>query len=451
VDESSSNDNDNDLTPLPTQSVGTPTEPEPEPEPEPETIEVPLVDFQPLPGTEPEPEPEPQPQPEPEPEPAAAAPTPAPAPAKPGPNWVLVALVAAVIGGLLGAGLISLLDDDDGSTNAGTTSAFGRNTSQLAKPQDIQGILERVQPGVVSIKTQAFQRGIFGDAIPAAGAGTGMILTPEGDVLTNAHVIKGATTIEVTLFNEKEPRSADLVGSDPSSDVAVIRIRDAKNLPTVTLGSSAAARVGDDVIAIGNALALPGGPSVTRGIVSAKDRSIGAEDEQLDGLIQTDAAINPGNSGGPLVNANGEVIGINTAVIQSSGQALAQNIGFAIAVDNVKPLIDRLKQGGGVVASRAFIGVTSQTMSPEIKERYDFAVDKGAIATEVVPGSPAENAGIVPGDIITKFGDQEITTNDELVAAVRAKKPGDKVEIEFYRGKDKRKATLTIGSRPGSA
>ncbi|MDQ1439126.1 MAG: serine protease Do [Acidimicrobiaceae bacterium] len=404
----------------------------------PENVEVPPVEFH-MPGQEPD---------EGAPATTLAAGSSASAP-RPGPGWVVVALVAAVIGGLLGAGLVAVLDQRDETRS--TTATFARNTSSIAKPQDIQGILERVQPGVVSIKTQAFQRGAFGDAIPAAGAGTGMIITSDGDVLTNAHVVRGATSIQVTLSNEKDPRFADLVGSDPAADVAVIKIRDVHDLPTVRLGSSARLRVGDDVLAIGNALALPGGPSVTEGIVSAKDRSIGAEDEQLEGLIQTDAAINPGNSGGPLVNADGEVVGMNTAVIQSTGQSLAQNIGFAIAIDNIKPLLERLKKGeGGVVASRAFIGVQTQTMTSEIKDRYGFSVDKGAIVTDVTPGSPAENAGLQQGDVITKFGDQKIESADELVAAVRARKPGDRVEATFTRGREEHKVTVTVGARPGT-
>jgi S1-C subfamily serine protease len=374
------------------------------------------------------------------------------APYRSGPGWVVSLVVASLIGGLIGAGLVAaFVRRDDNGGNVRT--AFTPNGSRIAKPQDIQGILERVQPGVVSIKTQAFQRGILNDAVPAAGAGTGMIISSDGDVLTNAHVVRGATSIKVTLFNEKDPRDADLVGSDPAADVAVVRIRDGKSLPTVKFGSSADMRVGDAVLAIGNALALPGGPSVTEGIVSAKDRSLGAEDKQLEGLIQTDAAINPGNSGGPLVNAAGEVIGMNTAVIQSAGQAggqaAAQNIGFAIAIDNIKTLIERLEKGApGIQASQAFLGVNTQSMTPQIKERYDFNTDKGAIVIEVTPGSPAENAGLQEGDVITKFGGQSVDTNDQLVSAVRAKKPGDKVEITFVRGGDTKKVTVTLGARP---
>jgi serine protease Do len=370
------------------------------------------------------------------------------APAGKSPNWMVLVLIAALIGGLLGAGLVSLLDDDEPTVS---TQGFGNNTSRIAQPQDIQGILQKVEPGVVSIKTQAFQRGFFGGGIPQDGAGTGMIISDNGEILTNAHVVQGATTIEVTLFNEKEPRQADLLGADRTADVAVIKLRDASNVPTVALGSSAALRVGDAVLAIGNALGLPGSPTVTSGIVSAKDRSIGAGSEQLEGLIQTDAAINPGNSGGPLVNAAGEVVAMNTAVIQSTGgQAIAQNVGFAIAIDTIKPMLDRLRKGGTAGASYPFIGVNAQSMDEDIKDQYGFEVSEGALVVEVTEGSPAENGGLIPGDIVTKFGDETITTAAELVAAVRARKPGDKVEVEYYRGQDKKTATITVGSRPGT-
>jgi serine protease Do len=409
------------------------------PQPEPPTEEQAIAAAAWAPGVaEPEPEPEPAPATEPATEPARKQ------------RGLLVTLVvpllAALIGALVGGGIVAATQNDD--KPASTTSSFGRNGSVIAKPQDIQQILERVQPGVVSIKTQAFQLGVFGDAIPQSGAGTGMIVSDDGKVLTNAHVVRGATTIKVTLFNEKDARDADLLGIDPAADVAVVKIRDASNLPTVKFGSSKDLRVGDDVLAIGNALALPGGPSVTEGIVSAKDRSIGTGDEQLESLIQTDAAINPGNSGGPLVNANGEVVGMNTAVIQSAGAALAQNIGFAIAVDTIKPLLTKLENGkGGVVSGQTFLGVSSTTVTPEIKQRFDLPVDKGAIISEVVIGSPAESAGFQPGDVITKFGDKNITSAEDLVSAVRAAKPGDKVEVQYVRGQSKKSATVTLGSR----
>ena len=301
-----------------------------------------------------------------------------------------------------------------------------------------------MQPGVVSIRTSSFTgQDIFGfGQQPVRGAGTGMVISADGDVLTNAHVVNGATAIEVTLFNETEPRSADLLGSDPTTDVAILKIRDASGLPTVQLGDSDKIRVGDTVVAIGNALALPGGPSVTLGIVSAKDRTIDAEDEHLTGLLQTDAAINPGNSGGPLVNVAGEVIGMNTAI-----RGDAQNIGFAIAVNTVKPKLEALKTGKSSVTSTAFLGVNAQTLTPDIKEQFDFPVDDGAIVVSITPGSPAENVGLRRADVITKLDGKDIDTADALVEAVRAKKPGDKVSLTFVRGEQERTVTATLGSR----
>src|SRR5205814_6332579 len=188
-------------------------------------------------------------------------------------------------------------------------------------------------------------------------AGTGMILTSDGEVLTNGHVVQdGPRTVKVQMFGESTYRDADILGIDPANrgDLALLKIRNVGALPTVELGNSDALQVGDDVIAIGNALALPGGPSVTRGIVSALGRSLGSHD----GLIQTDTAINPGNSGGPLVNGAGQVVGINTLVIQqASADESAQNLGFAIAINTVKPELDDLRKGGIVSASQAFLGI----------------------------------------------------------------------------------------------
>jgi serine protease Do len=209
----------------------------------------------------------------------------------------------------------------------------------------------------------------------------------------------------------------------------------------VTLGDSGQVKVGDDVVAIGNALALPGGPTVTTGIVSALERSLG----RLSNLIQTDAAINPGNSGGPLVNSEGEVIGINTAV---AGQR-AQNIGFAIAIDTVKPLIERL-QSGEAAPVQGFLGVSTVTLTPEIRERLDFGPQAGAIVVEVVPGSPAAQAGLTANDVITRIGDDAVDTNANLQTVVRSHKPGDRVEIVWSRGDEEQRATVVLATRPGS-
>jgi len=370
------------------------------------------------------------------------------APSRAGRGWLATVAVAALVGGLIGGGLVAVLDGDDASTAARTFVPDRRAgpPSVIAEPQAIHGILAEVRPAVVAIRTQASVFGRFG---PVRGAGSGMIITPDGDVLTNAHVVAGDPAIKVTLEGEREARDADIVGTDPQNDVALLRIRNASDLPVVTLGSSSALSVGDDVVAIGNALALPGGPSVTKGIVSALDREIEGDSITLSGLIQTDAAINPGNSGGPLVNSQGDVVGINTAVIQTTGEALAQNIGFAIAIDTVKPLLDDLRAGRSLDRPEeiAFLGVETQTLTPDIADQFDFEIQRGAIVARVTAGSPAEQAGLRRGDVIVRIGDDEINSASDLVNAVRSHSPGDRVEIVWRRGDDDQRATVTLVSR----
>jgi putative serine protease PepD len=186
---------------------------------------------------------------------------------------------------------------------------------------------------------------------------------------------------------------------------------------------------------------------VTQGIVSALDRSLTDGDQQLSDLIQTDAAINPGNSGGPLVNAEGEVIGINTAVIQNTGRSIAQNIGFAIAIDSVKPMLDRLRKGE-VGAPQGFLGVSAVNLTDAIRARLGVTIDAGALIDVVAPGSPAAAAGLQRYDIVTRVGHKEITTNADLQAAVRALSPGTRVEIQWKRGEEDRRATVTLAARP---
>ena len=359
------------------------------------------------------------------------------------PRTALVAAVAALVGGLAGGGLVAVLDDD-----GGVTRVVRDRPSVIGQPADIHAIIGKVEPAVVAIRTEAFDPRDLFQRVPRRGAGTGMIISPTGEVLTNAHVVENATTIKVTVSGEREARDADVVARHPQVDVALLRIRDAKDLPTVQLGESSTLQVGDDVVAIGNALALPGGPTVTEGIVSALDRELEAGNETLGNLIQTDAAINPGNSGGPLVDADGTVVGINTAVIQSSGQELAQNIGFAIAIDTVKPLLDDLRAGREAVATQAYLGVQSQTLTPDIADQLGFSVERGAVIANIVPGSPADKAGLRRLDVVTRFGDTEVESAEELVRAVRSKEPGAKVELTVFRGDEERKLTVTLESRP---
>lgn len=358
-------------------------------------------------------------------------------------------LAAAMVGGLVGGGIVSAVDAGDAGDSTPVRTPAGPNLRLTGEPLDIQGVLAKAQPAVVSIQTEAFVQTdqFFGRVQRVQGAGTGMVLTADGEVLTNNHVIDGAQEIRVTFGGESEPRPADLVGADPANDVAIIKIRNARDLPTVSLGSSARLRVGDDVVAIGNALALAGGLTVTRGIVSALDRSVGDTTDRLDNLIQTDTAINSGNSGGPLVNAAGEVIGVNTIVIRASESgAPVENIGFAIAIDAVKAVLPSLRQGAPTVGV-AFIGVATIDLTTSLSQRLGVPVDKGAVVQEVTPGSPAAEAGVRPGDVVVRAGAKSVATSQQLIAAVRAAKPGTALELEIYRGETRRTVTVTVGSR----
>ncbi|HET7722640.1 MAG TPA: trypsin-like peptidase domain-containing protein [Acidimicrobiales bacterium] len=362
-------------------------------------------------------------------------PPPPPAPTRNGvaPKWLAAVAAVSLLGGGVAGAIGGRLADDGRSGSAATSLSGANNGSVITTTSDVQAILAKVQPGVVYIHTQASRGGRF---FPSQGAGTGVVLTADGEVLTNAHVVAGATSIRINLPGETQAREATLVAADSGNDLALLKITGASNLKTVELGNSGDLRVGDDVVAIGNALDLKGGFTVTRGIVSALNRSIGAEDgASLSGLIQTDAAINPGNSGGPLVNSAGQVIGINTAV---DGQG--QNIGFAIAIDKAKPIVDRLRTGQSAAATpRAYLGVSSQVAGDGTP---------GATVVDVGPGTPAAGAGIQVGDVIVALDSTQITDPDDLSEAIGAKKPGDRVTVTYTRNGQRRTAQVNLGTRP---
>src|SRR5947207_10328078 len=285
-------------------------------------------------------------------------------PKRSAPLWI-VAVVAALIGASVSGGIVGATRGAktklvNGATPvAASTSASSSNSSSappVAGGSQVRDVLAKVEPAVVTITTNS-------------GAGTGMIISADGEILTNAHVVGRSTTVKVTLFKETSSRTADVIGvgnANTGPDVALVKIRNASNLPTVTLGDSDKINVGDDVIAIGNALDLAGSPTVTKGIVSATDRSL-PDAGTSDTYVQTDAAINPGNSGGPLVTGDGTVIGMNTLVIQDAGNnEAAQNLGFAIAVNEIKPLISNLEKGGQLTTGNgAYLGVASETVTSD--------------------------------------------------------------------------------------
>jgi S1-C subfamily serine protease len=298
-----------------------------------------------------------------------------------------------------------------------------------ASALDIRAVLRAVEPGVVVITD--FSAASSGDT-QASGQGTGMVLDTQGDVLTNAHVVTGATTLSVQAFGQPSIYQAKVLGVDTADDVAVIQIQNPGKLTPIPLGSSAGAQIGDPVVAIGNALGLaPGGPTVTSGIISGLGRSLSTNTERLTGLLQTDAALNPGNSGGPLADASGKVIGMNTAVSTDG-----QGVGFAIPIDKITPLIDQLKKGNTAARPQGFLGVSLST-----------ATSGGAQVTAVSAGTPAAAAGLQVGDVITSIDSQAITSSGDAADYIASQTPGTKVTVHYRRGGAAQTATATLSSK----
>ena len=372
------------------------------------------------------------------------------------------AVVSLVLGGVAG-GVVSKLTSSSSTQQQTATTAPSTNSSAAATPTDIQGILSKVEPAVVDIQTTGTitQGGFFGGTQQFQGAGTGMIITSNGEVLTNNHVIANASTIKVQLFNQTKLYNATVVGADPSHDVAVIKIEGVSNLPTVTFGKSSSLQVGDPVVAVGNALALQGLPTVTQGIVSGLHRSITTSSNGITGgsttltdMIQTDAPINPGNSGGPLVNSSGQVVGMNTAIITGTGTEPAQNIGFSEAIDSILPIVKQIETHPNsstktITSGKAFLGVDIETMTAQIAAQLGLPQNlQGAIVVQVLPGSPASTAGLTAGSVITKVDNTTVTSASSLVTAIQKKAPGDKVTIYWTNSNGTGSAVVTLGSTP---
>ncbi len=275
---------------------------------------------------------------------------------------------------------------------------------------------------------------------PQQGLGSGVIVSPDGYIITNNHVVENADSVNVLLADGRE-FPAKVVGKDAKTDIAVIRI-DAKDLPAITFASSEDVEVGDQVLAVGNPFGI--GQTVTTGIVSAMGRAAGIGLDYED-FIQTDAAINPGNSGGALVDLQGRLIGINTAILSRSGGF--QGIGFAIPADLARTIMDALVSDGKVV--RGFLGVGIQNINPALAEKFGLKQNKGVLVSEVTPGSPAEKAGLESGDVIVALNDKEIADGQRLRFSVAAIRPGTEVQMRVLRDGEEKTLSLTVGTQPG--
>ena len=316
------------------------------------------------------------------------------------------------------------------SDNKGVSSFSGQ-----IDPKSIEGVANKVSQSVVSIVSKS-QKGTkyFSSGFGSASAGTGIIVSENGYILTNKHVVEGSSDISVVTNDGNSYDNVEIITTDPLSDIAILKISNAKGLKAAELGDSKALNIGQQVIAIGNALGEYDG-TVTSGIISGIGRTVnassddGATKETLTDMIQTDAAINSGNS--PLVNAQGQVVGVNTAVASE-----AQGIGFAIPISSVKGILKSIAEGK--TPNRAYLGANYISVNPQVQKAYNLNVSKGALiknrnGKSVISGSPAQKAGLKDGDIITKIDDIEISKNISLGSLIGEKSAGDKVKITYLR------------------
>lgn len=374
------------------------------------------------------------------------------------PFIVLFLFLSLFMGGLGAVAGVYLLT----TTNLATTLGIGTTSDDgnlavtrtervvLEESSSVIDAAEKVSPAVVSISTTRNVQDLFGRVFEQRGGGTGFIITSDGLIVTNKHVVSDEGTTYTVFTSDGRDFEARVLARDPLNDLAVIKV-DATGLPVVELGSSADLKVGQFVVAIGNALGEFSN-SVTTGVISAKERQItasggGGVAESLSGLLQTDAAINPGNSGGPLVNLKGQVIGINTAVAGG-----AENIGFAIPIDVVAKAIQSVKQTGTI--KRPMIGVRYVPVTKELARVNNLPVDYGVWVrpgddrTEgaVVAGSPADKAGIKENDVIAEIDGKAINEHNPLLTRLMSYNPGDTVTLTVYTGGEKREVKLTLGT-----
>ncbi len=357
---------------------------------------------------------------------------------------LVVAVVAAAwIAGLLGAMTGNrLATARDAPARRPSTLGLTVAAPREAEPPsiDVAAVASEVGPAVVAIQRTASEGGADGES-----SGTGVVITTDGEIVTNAHVVADAPTVHVLLPGETEPRLGTVVATDPSNDLALVRI-DASGLTPAVFAAPSDVRVGDEVVAIGYALDLDGDPSVTRGVVSALDRSLTTRHGILDGLVQTDAAISSGNSGGPLVDAFGRVVAINTAVAYGDVDTAANSVGFGIGVAELLPEIERLRAAAatGTPRREAYLGVG-------LESRHDGG--SGAAVVQIEAGSPADLGGLLVGDVVLTLdagagdGAEDVAGDEALMAAIRDLEPGTTIVLGVSRGGTRLDLTITLTAR----
>jgi serine protease Do len=299
--------------------------------------------------------------------------------------------------------------------------------------------IERLNESVVSIESMRLQRNFRYGVVPLEGQGSGVIIDSRGFIITNNHVIDGASRVQIHL---KDGRSFEgqVIGHDPATDVALIRVKTQEALPVASLGNSDTLKVGQFALAIGNALGLPGGSTASLGVIGALGRPLPWAEFIFEGFIQTDAAINPGNSGGPLADINGNVIGINTAMVP-----YAQGVGFAIPINAVKRVVDQIFANGRVV--RPWLGISGLNLTPQVARRFNLELESGVLVMELSRG-PAFEAGLRQGDVIVRVADQDIKQMKDLLVALSKLEVGSIIKLEYERMGMRRETSLRLVEVP---
>ena len=360
---------------------------------------------------------------------------------------VALALVCALLGGVAGAGVSrAALSARAGST---TVQVSDRQVGEV-KTMKVDGKTEMTMAevyaanvnSVVSINVSSTTN-YFGQQVETAASGTGFFITQDGYILTNYHVVKGASTVKVTLYSG-ETYDASVIGGDEDYDIAVIKI-DVTGASAVVLGDSGALNIGESVAAIGNPLGELTF-SMTEGIVSCVNRAVNIDGTPFN-MIQIDCSINPGNSGGPLFNSYGEVVGIVSAKYSSYSNTTVEGIGFAIPINDVIAMVEDIMTDG-YVTDKPYIGITPQNMTAQMAQQYRYSVSEGVFVCSVEPGSAAEKAGLRMGDVITKLGDTAIGDMNDLNAAKKAYRAGDTVTLTIYRAGETKEVELTFDAVP---